>query len=68
MNTTTYNSGTKHLAGCQRVFARYDPSCPRCAELAKGAAPRAGWQADYYRLRAANAEMGAWAHACERED
>lgn len=34
---------TKHLYNCARVFKRYDPYCPRCQELANGAAPREGW-------------------------
>lgn len=34
---------TSHSPDCRRVFARLDPICPRCRELAAGAAPRAGW-------------------------
>lgn len=36
-------AGTKHAEGCRRVFSRYDADCPRCLELAEGAAPRQGW-------------------------
>lgn len=36
---------TPHRDGCTRVFANYDPSCARCAELKSGAAPREGWGA-----------------------
>ncbi len=32
-----------HNANCKRVFARYDPDCPRCEELTNGAPPRKGW-------------------------
>lgn len=34
---------TKHRDGCARAFARRDPECARCRELAAGAAPREGW-------------------------
>ena len=34
---------TTHTAHCSRIFKRYDATCPRCQELAAGAAPRAGW-------------------------
>lgn len=34
---------TRHNADCARVFNRRDPKCPRCQELAQGAAPRKGW-------------------------
>lgn len=34
---------TKHAASCRRVWRRYDLDCPRCRELARGAAPRPGW-------------------------
>ena len=36
-------STTKHAVDCRRVFGRLDASCPRCNELATGAAPRPGW-------------------------
>lgn len=32
---------TKH--NHQVIFGRREPGCPRCAELAAGAAPRQGW-------------------------
>lgn len=34
---------TKHSENCSRVFKNYDMTCPRCLELANGAAPRPGW-------------------------
>lgn len=34
-----------HKTDCQRVFSRYDMTCPRCYQLANGAAPRRGWGA-----------------------
>lgn len=34
---------TLHKADCARAFSHKDMSCPRCIELANGAAPRAGW-------------------------
>lgn len=34
---------TRHNLECRRVFKNYDPECPRCQELAAGAAPREGW-------------------------
>jgi len=34
---------TKHNADCRRAFSRRDENCPRCQELANGAAPRRGW-------------------------
>ena len=43
---------TKHSSDCRRVFSRYDADCPRCQELASGAAPRSGWQAAYYARKA----------------
>lgn len=39
METTS----TKHATDCRRAFGRRDPNCPRCQELANGAAPRRGW-------------------------
>ncbi len=39
MNTTK----VIHKTDCGRVFKRYDLSCPRCQELAKGEPARAGW-------------------------
>ena len=32
-----------HKSDCTRVFKRYDMSCPRCQELAKGQPAREGW-------------------------
>jgi len=31
---------TQHSPSCSMAFGRYDMSCPRCQELANGAAPR----------------------------
>lgn len=42
-NLATKTAGTKHAWNCSRVFARRDPKCPRCLELAAGAPARAGW-------------------------
>ena len=39
---------TKHSLDCRMTFGRKDPNCPRCQELLAGAAPRAGWQRDYF--------------------
>ncbi len=33
----------QHKSDCNRVFKRYDLSCPRCKELAQGAAPKPGY-------------------------
>jgi len=34
---------TKHSPDCHHAFGRRTPGCPRCDELATGAAPRRGW-------------------------
>jgi len=47
---------TKHKPDCQRVFSRYDATCPRCQELANGSAPRAGWNDHQRRIEAMRAE------------
>ena len=36
---------TTHKADCKMSFGRKDPTCPRCQELLRGAAPRKGWGA-----------------------
>jgi len=36
------STATKHSPDCNHAFGRRTPSCPRCAELATGAAPRRG--------------------------
>ena len=62
-------NGTKHSVGCKMAFGRKDPSCTRCQELLKGAAPRDGWQANYYSRKATrDAEFVAAlkAHDCKR--
>jgi len=40
MNTTTK---TRHSESCCKAFAKLDPTCPRCQELAAGAPARRGW-------------------------
>jgi hypothetical protein len=40
---TRKQEGTKHSMTCARAFSHRDMTCPRCLELANGAAPRAGW-------------------------
>lgn len=42
------NGDLKHSHECKAAFGRKDMQCPRCVELANGAASRAGWQAHYY--------------------
>jgi hypothetical protein len=39
---------TKHSRHCKATFGRRDWSCHRCCELMRGAAPRKGWQEDYF--------------------
>lgn len=34
---------TTHKFDCKKAFKNYDMTCPRCLELAAGAAPRAGY-------------------------
>ena len=38
------DSTTRHSPNCRKAFARLDPTCPRCKELAAGA-PRRQWYA-----------------------
>lgn len=54
---------TKHSPDCKRVFKKYDPECPRCQELAAGASPRKGWQADYYSRKQREESSRERAHA-----
>lgn len=58
---------TRHNDDCQRVFRNYDPRCPRCAELASGAQPRAGWGARKHREEA-NALTAIKNHNCNRSN
>jgi len=51
LRETTADGKTKHSRWCQAAFGRRDWRCPRCAELMLGAAPRKGWQHDYFRRR-----------------
>lgn len=39
---------TKHSRSCQSAFGRRDWNCHRCVELLRGAAPRKGWQHEYF--------------------
>lgn len=43
-----HDGTTKHSRRCQAAFGRKDWSCHRCAELMRGAAPRKGWQREYF--------------------
>ena len=63
MTTTT----TKHLADCRRVFANYDPRCPRCSELAGGAPARSGW-GDRKRIEDERRRRWIRAHDCTRSN
>jgi hypothetical protein len=38
----------KHSRHCMATFARRDWDCHRCVELLMGAAPRNGWQREYF--------------------
>jgi hypothetical protein len=42
------NGTTKHSKKCQATFDRKDWKCHRCVELILGAAPRNGWQHEYF--------------------
>jgi formamidopyrimidine-DNA glycosylase len=42
------NGTTKHSRHCQSTFGRRDWNCHRCVELILGAAPRDGWQHEYF--------------------
>lgn len=60
---------TKHASNCARRFARLDPFCPRCKELAAGSPARKGWQASYFARKAADDEQFRHelkAHDCKR--
>lgn len=39
---------TKHSRHCRACFGRKDWNCHRCVELVLGAAPRNGWQHEYF--------------------
>ena len=42
------NGVTKHSRHCIAAFGRFDLNCHRCLELRAGAAPRPGWQRQYF--------------------
>lgn len=65
--TTKAQVGTKHSWDCCRSFAKRDTNCPRCQELDKGAAPRAGWS-DAKREREAQRSKEIWAHFNVRDE
>lgn len=44
----TLKGQTVHSRYCQRTPRRYDWNCERCIELMRGAAPRHGWQHEYF--------------------
>lgn len=57
MKATQKQAGTvetMHNVNCKMAFGRKDPDCARCKELLNGAAPRKGWQADYYAQKKIN--------------
>jgi hypothetical protein len=45
---TTADGLTKHSRHCQALFSRRDWKCHRCCELMIEAAPRDGWQHEYF--------------------
>ena len=65
MKIANYNqNGTlAHSADCVMAFGRKDVECPRCMELINGAAPRSGWQKNYYERKAFQEKMDALALA-----
>jgi hypothetical protein len=44
----TAAGAAKHSHRCQSTFGRHDWNCHRCVELMLGAAPRNGWQHEYF--------------------
>lgn len=44
----TAAGAAKHSRHCKALFARRDWNCHRCVELVLGAAPRDGWQHEYF--------------------
>jgi hypothetical protein len=56
---------TKHKSDCKMSFGKKDSTCPRCQELLAGAAPREGWQQDYYaQQKQANRFLANAKHCC----
>lgn len=47
----------KHSFDCKMAFGRKDADCPRCQELIAGAAPRSGWQKDYFSTKARHEQI-----------
>lgn len=64
---TKVQTGTRHSVTCSRAFAHRDPTCPRCKELANGAAPRAGWS-DAKRQQEARDRLAIWNHFNVRDE
>jgi hypothetical protein len=56
---------TRHNPDCRRAFSRRDENCPRCQELAQGAAPRRGWGQS--RFNGARERHPVRAHVCRPE-
>jgi hypothetical protein len=42
---------TRHSKHCLATFSRRDWRCHRCCELMLGAAPRKGWQREYFQRK-----------------
>lgn len=55
---------TRHAYSCAKAFNRLDKTCPRCQELAAGAAPRAGWRSHRAEAEAQRATANA-RHVCD---
>jgi hypothetical protein len=47
---------TKHSRHCGMAFGRYDWDCHRCIELINNAAPRKGWQQEYFARKLAQVQ------------
>lgn len=61
MKIANYNKdgSLAHSTDCIMAFGRKDAECPRCVELINGAAPRSGWQKDYFEQKAHQEKMDA---------
>lgn len=49
---TKSDGTTKHSRHCKAAFGRRDLRCARCLELRSGAAPREGWQPEWFAKKA----------------